>query len=363
MADDHRSPPDHLALLQALEREPWRFGFMHTLRRLECFHADRPRVAESARPADEPIRLGQEPSMIFAPAELAALRRSEGGRAPRLLVYFLGLLGPNGPLPLHLTDYARDRLRNFDDPTFARFLDLFNHRMLGLFYRAWAQAQPAVSFDRPARHRFGTYLGSLQGIGMESHRNRDTMPDLVKLHFTGHLSCPTRHPEGLRSMLTDFLRLPVSIEEFVGHWLLLPEDCQWRLGCSAGTGTLGQTTTVGGRVWDHQSKFRIRIGPLRLTDYLRLLPGGRSLNAIRAIVRNYIGDQLEWDLNPVLAQPEVPPTRLGQSGRLGWTSWLMSRPLDRDGDDLKLDPHRTPPQQPNRQQHFDVAAPERGHAS
>ncbi|MGB5835312.1 MAG: type VI secretion system baseplate subunit TssG [Thiohalocapsa sp.] len=338
MAGDHRPAPDALALLSELEREPWRFSFLQTLRQLECCYPERPRVASSAKAADDPIRLGQAPSMIFAPAELAALQRREAGVPPLLLVHFLGLLGPNGPLPLHLTDYARDRMRNSDDPTFARFLDLFNHRMLGLFYRAWAQAQPAISFDRTDGHRFGAYLGALEGTGMPSAMARDAMPDLLRLHFTGHLSCQTRHPDGLRAILAGFLELPVQIEEFIGHWLTLPEECRWRLGESPDTGALGQTTTVGGRVWDHQSKFRVRIGPLRLTDYLRLLPGGKSLKAVTAIVRNYIGDQVGWDLNPVLAEPEVPQTCLGRAGMLGWTTWLKSGSLGKDADDLKLDP-------------------------
>ncbi|KAA6187368.1 type VI secretion system baseplate subunit TssG [Thiohalocapsa marina] len=342
MATDHRPTPDALALLSALEREPWRFGFLQTLRALECQHAERPRLGETVRAADDMVRLGQEPSLIFAPAELAALRRSGTGRAPRLLVYFLGLLGPNGPLPLHLTDYARDRLRNAGDATFARFLDLFNHRMLSLFYRAWAQAQPAVSFDRPGKDRFGTYLGSLHGIGMPGYRHRDAMPDLFKLHHSGHLSCQARHAEGLGAILSDYLKLPVRIEEFIGHWLQLPQDCRWRLGESPEAGCLGLTTTIGGRVWDHQSKFRIRVGPLRLSDYLRLLPGGKSLSAVKAIVRNYVGQPLDWDLNPVLARPEVPAIRLGKAGCLGWTTWLTSRPLARDGDDLKLDPNVRP---------------------
>ena len=253
-------------------------------------------------------------------------------------MHFLGLLGPNGPLPLHLTDYARERLRNHDDPTFARFLDLFNHRMLGLFYRAWAQAQPTVSFDRPEQHRFGMYLGALQGTGTPGCVERDDMSDLLRLHFTGHLGCQTKHAEGLRSLLASFLQRPIQIQEFVGHWLTLPEDCHWRLGESVDNSALGQTTTIGGRVWDQQCKFRVRIGPLPLADYLRLLPGGDNLNAVRAIVRNYVGDQLAWDLNLVLAQPEIPQTSLGHAGRLGWTTWLQSTPLGRDGDDLKLDP-------------------------
>jgi type VI secretion system protein ImpH len=327
-------------LLVELANAPWRFGFFQTLRRLDTLQPERPRMGSSARPVDDPIRLGQQPSMIFAPAELAALAMPSAGRPARLLVYFFGLLGPNGPLPLHLTEYARERQRQASDPTFARFLDLFHHRMLTLFYRGWAQAQPAVSFDRPAQDRFGTYLGALAGTGMPAYQGRDAMPDLAKRHFTGHLSCQTRHPDGLRAMLAEFLRLPVRIEEFVGHWLVLPADCLFRLGETPSNGALGQTTTLGGRVWDHQSKFRVRSGRLALADYLRLLPGGETLRRIKALVRNDVGDQLDWDLNPVLAAAEVPPLRLGSGGRLGWTTWLASGPLGRDGDDLKLDPHK-----------------------
>ena len=331
------------ALLADLAAAPWGFGFLHTLRRLDCLQPERPRIGATARPADDPVRLGQRPSLRFAPAELAALVQSAAGRPPRLQVYFLGLLGPNGPLPLHLTEYARERERNVGDTTFARFLDIFHHRILALLYRAWAQAQPAVSFDRPDQDRFGTDLASLSGNAMPAFQDRDAMPDLAKRHYAGHLSCPTRHPEGLESILRHLLGLPVRIEEFVGRWLVLPPDCRLRLGETPRTGALGATTTLGGRVWDHQSKCRVRIGPLRLAEYERLLPGNAALVRVKSVVRNYVGDALEWDLNPVLAEPEVPRLRLGSGPRLGWTTWLASGALGRDGDDLKLDPNRQPP--------------------
>jgi type VI secretion system protein ImpH len=339
-ADQQRA--DREAILGRLARTPWAFGFFHTLRRLDCLQSGLPRLGDSARAKDDPVRLGQVSSLIFAPAELAALQPASAQRPARLLVYFLGLLGPNGPLPLHLTEYARDRERHASDPTFARFLDIFHHRILSLFYRGWAQAQPAVSFDRPAEDRFGTYLGALAGGGMPAFARRDAMPDLAKRHYTGHLACPTRHAEGLRAILSDFLGLPVRIDQFIGHWLTLPPDCRLRLGEGRTTGSLGLTTTLGGRVWDHQSHFRVRLGPLGLADYLRLLPGGLTLTRVKAVVRNYVGDPLEWDLNPVLAEPEVPRLRLGAGHRLGWTTWLASGPLGRDGDDLKLNPNLSP---------------------
>lgn len=330
---------ERAAFLAELSREPWRFGFYYALRRLDSMQPERPRIGATARPADDPIRLGQQPSLRFAPTELAAMEWPSAGQSPRLLVYFLGLLGPNGPLPLHLTEYARERKRNAGDPTLARFLDTFHHRMLSLFYRAWAQAQPAVSFDRPDQDRFGSYLASLGGTGMPAFQGRDAMPDLAKRHFAGHLSCQTRHPEGLASIVGGLLGLPTRIQEFVGCWLTLPPDCRIRLGETPRTGALGQTVTLGSRVWDLQSKFRVRIGPLCLRDYASLLPGGTALPKVTSAVRNYAGDAIDWELSPVLAQSEIPPLRLGAGNRLGWTSWLASGPLGRDGDDLKLDPN------------------------
>ena len=189
-------------------------------------------------------------------------------------MYFLGLFGPQGPLPLHLTDYVRQRIHNAKDPTFARFADVFHHRILSLFYRAWASSRPTVNFDRPDSDRFGDRVAATFGLGTPSLRGRDAVPDIGKLHYAGHLACQTRHAEGLTALLTDFFRLPVALDEFVGHWLMLPEDCRWRLGESPDTGAMGLTATIGGRVWDRQYKFRLVFGPLGIDDFERMLPGG-----------------------------------------------------------------------------------------
>jgi type VI secretion system protein ImpH len=164
MANKSRPTSDavtHAATLeQALQETPYKFGFYQTLRRIECAHPDKPRLGVSLRPVDDAVRLTQEPSLAFAPSTLASFRPRRGNDASRLGVYFFGMFGPNGPLPLHLSEYARDRLRNSDDPTFSEFLDIFHHRMLSLFYRAWANAQPAVNFDRPDQDRFSVYTGA-----------------------------------------------------------------------------------------------------------------------------------------------------------------------------------------------------------
>lgn len=337
MASPDRTQGDVVALFEALRRAPYAFHFFQALRRLECLHRDRPRLGKATQLADDPVRLAQEPSLAFAPATLAAFDPGSDGRPPRLSEYFLGLFGPQGPLPLHLTEYARDRLRNHGDYTFARFADVFHHRMLSLFYRAWADAQPTVSFDRPETDRFHVYVGAPFGLGMPSLWNRDAVPDLAKLHYAGRLVGQTRNSEGLQAILADFFKLPVTLETFVGHWLRLADTSRCRLGETPATGQLGMTAVIGARVWDCQYKFRIVMGPMGWAEFQRFLPGSDSLRRLVAWVRNYIGDELLWDFNPILKKEEVPPLQLGAETRLGWTTWLTSRPLTRDADDLKLD--------------------------
>lgn len=321
----------------ALAASPYKFSFYQIMRLLEALHPDRPRFGRSTRPAQDALRLGQEPSVTHTPSTLAGYVTGEEGRPDRLLVHFLGLFGTDGPLPLHLTEYARDRRRNHGDPTFERFVNLFHHRTLSLFYRAWADVRPTISFDRPAQDRFSTYIGALVGLGMDSLRDRDAMPHLTKLHFAGRFANQTRHAEGLSAILSTFFTMPVRIECFVGAWLTMPEADRSRLGVDRDTGTLGRNLLLGGQVWSRQHKFRVIFGPLNLADYLRLLPGGSSFHRLIPIIRNYVGDTLLWDVNLVLRQDEVPQTVLGRQGRLGWTSWLLPRRRQTDAADLYLD--------------------------
>lgn len=330
------APKAPAPFVRALEAAPHDFEFYQVMRLLEALHPDRPRFGRSTRPAEDLIRLGQEASVTHTPASLAGYDRGTAERPDRLLVHFFGLFGTDGPLPLHLSEYARDRERNAHDPTFARFADLFHHRALSLFFRAWADVRPTVSFDRPEQDRFGTYMASLIGLGAPSLRDRDAMPDLTKLHFAGHLAAQTRHAEGLAKILSAFFTMPVRIETFVGAWLTLPRSDVTRLGGEKATAGLGQSALLGARVWTRQDKFRVVFGPLTLAEYVRLLPGGLSFHRLIPIVRNYAGDVLIWDVNLVLKREEVPPIRLGQKGRLGWTTWLLPRRSETDAADLHL---------------------------
>ena len=161
-----RPARDRLTLLRAIAHEPHAYGFYHVARLIECAYPGR--------------RPGWAPRAACAKIRCVSVRRPRSdlrcppwrrwscteGASPRLLVRFTGLTGPNGPLPLHLTEFARDRLRNHGDRTFLRFLDTFHHRFFTMFYRAWADAQPTVSLDRPDQDPFGDRLGALAGYGV-----------------------------------------------------------------------------------------------------------------------------------------------------------------------------------------------------
>jgi len=329
---------DSVALLQRLEQRPAAFDFYAALRQIECAHVDKPRIGQAARPVDEAIRFGQQASLAFEPAMLARLNSGDAPRAPLLLLNFFGLLGANGPLPIHLTEYIRDRQRNMNDPTLARFCDVFHHRMISLFYRAWASAQPAVSLDRPQADRFSVYVASLIGLGMPSLQQRDAAPDIAKQHYAGRLAPHTRNAEGLAAMLSDFFQAPVKVQEFVGHWMSLPADGVSRLRSGPDAERLGVSTVLGKKVWNAQHKFRLLIGPLDMDQVRRLLPGQDSMQRLIAWVRQYAGLALDWDVNLIVKKEHLPGTRLGHDTKLGWSSWLSSKTPTRDDRQLVINP-------------------------
>ncbi len=335
MARQNRDSNTDLDFLTDLANDPYKFGFYEVLRQFECLYKNNPRFGYSALPRNDPLRLGQSPSLQFAASTLDSFVR-EGNQPARLKVLFFGMFGPNGPLPLHLTEYTRNRLRNAKDSTLSDFADMFHHRLLCLFYRAWSDKEPTVQLDRPEQDKFLRYVGSLLGLGDASLWQRDAICDHTKLHFAAHLGCHTHHGEGLKSILNDYFKVAVKIHEFVGEWLDIPEDSHCYLNRMEATGQLGISTVIGTKSWQCQHKFRIVMGPLALEEYETLLPAGNRLKNLLDLVSNYLGFEFNWDVNLILKKDEIPSMQLGQHSRLGWTSWLQTGKRDFDANDLYL---------------------------
>ena len=338
-------------LFAALEADAPRHDFYQVLRQVDA--AVSAPLGRAARPADEPLRLTQQASLVFAPASLSHCEVDAAGHH-RLAVLNFGLFGPNGAMPLHLSEYLQERQQHHHDHTLARFCDLFQHRMILLFYRAWADCQAAPSLDRPGRDTFGRFVASLAGLGQPTLRNRDSLPDHHKLLHVGHLASRSRHPQGLCAPLSALLSVPVALIEHCRQWLELAEPDRTHLGGAMargapsnltggqGSSRLGLGAIAGARVPDVQHRFRLRIGPLPLADFERCLPGRLRSRQVRDWVRNYLGLELAWDAQLVLRRDQVPATQLGVQGQLGWTSWLGQAPGRRakDADDVCLNLER-----------------------
>jgi type VI secretion system protein ImpH len=317
-----------LTELERLRTEPRAFTLFAALRVLEQAFPDRPRMGESRKAGDDAVRLGHAPHLAFAPSDVAAFGTGGQGRLS-LEQHSFGLFGPNGPLPLHFTEHAYERRRQREDATFIDFLNVFQHRLISLFYRAWANADPATNLDRTGSDRFATFAGALVGIAPAAARDRDSVHDYAKFSRAGALSLQARPADGLELTLADYFGLPVEIRQFQRAWLEIPERLRTRLGERA-SATLGDGATLGGATWQCQHKFEIVIGPLTLAALRNFLPGARGLSELYSLVRFYTNHEWTWQVRLLLRDVEIPGIRIGRSGQLGWTTWLGKREVNAD---------------------------------
>ena len=315
-----------MSTFATLRDKPYRFSLFAALRLLEQLHPERPRLGEARRLSEDAVRLAQPPYLQFAPTDIAALDRTESG-LPRLEQYVFGVFGPNGALPLHLTEYAFERAAHRGDPGVADFVNAFQHRFISLFYRAWADGDPAVNLDRPQSDRFARYAGALVGLASGAARAAAPHAAPAALGRAGLFGQSSRSAEALERALSDYFGLGVRIRQFVPGWLEIPRSARTRLGVATNGMTLGHGATLGARTWQCQHQFEIIIGPLAYSEFVRFLPATAAFRELAAIVRLYTNDEWSWQLRPTLSTGEAPGVRLGGEGRLGWTTWLGGRRL------------------------------------
>jgi type VI secretion system protein ImpH len=292
----------------------------------------------SQTPREDVVRLGQHPSTIFAPSTIYSVQATGHAGRPRVRILSFGLFGPNGALPIHLTEYVRERLHNHGDNAMADFVDLFHHRFISLFYRAWADAQSVVQLDRPGTDKFSFYAGALVGMGFDGSWSRDTIADSGKLYAAGHLVRLTRNPEGLEKLLAHYFGTTVRLTEFLKNWISIEQSDQTRLGSMRMNNQLGVDAIAGCRVQDVQAKFRLTFGAMDIKKYESFLPPGHNNRRLRDWVRNYIGLEMDWDVQLLLRLEDVPQATLGGNTRLGWTTWIGKRKSGSPADDLRLNP-------------------------
>lgn len=332
-----RSP---LALLEArLRSTPTAFGFFHAVRMLERLRPNLSAVGGFADPTTEVVRFTVNPSIAFPPAEIHTLEVAEDGPAV-MSVNFLGLTGPSGVLPHSYSLLLAERLRARDRAP-AEFLDLFHHRMVSLFYRAWRKHQVTVSHESAEHDRLPEHLLDLVGVGIEAERDGITPLHRTLLLYAGLLGPQARGAVALEQLIEDVFDVPVRVEQFVGGSYPLALRDQCALGEESGlSNQLGIAAVAGDEVWDQQTCVRIRLGPLAAERYRDFLPNGSAHGLLRWLVRFFSRDAFDFQVQLVMRGDQVTGAVLREDEaapqQLGWSTWIRTAPLSRDPDDTLL---------------------------
>jgi len=351
MATSQRRPD--VALIERLFEEPFRFDFFQAVRLLERVGKSRAPVGLDGPYARETVRFAQHVSMIFPASAVESLERdAEGGEAPpRMETTFIGLLGFCGALPTVYTEELLGPRGKHRGPA-VDFFNLFHHRIVSLFYRAWkkhhlpAQWEDGLDHD-PRRSAddgpFTAALFHLLGLGLGSLRDRQDFADESLLFHTGVFAQQHRSAVMLERLVADRFGHPAEVLSFTGQWLRLRTEEQSRLGRSGGFNRLGRDAVAGRKVWDAQSKFRLRLGPLSLASFREFLPDGSASTSLMSLVRFYTRSEFDFDVQLILKKEEVPRCELSRgptAARLGRSAWLKRREFDHDAGDAVFKPDR-----------------------
>jgi len=338
-------------LEQVLFEEGYRFEFFQAVRVLERLYSARLPIGRNSIPSNEVVRFRTLLSLSFPPSPVHDVARADNGVSPpEMVVAFMGLFGLMGVLPRHYTELLLERVR-YKDSALRDFLDLFNHRMISFFYRAWEKYRFPVAYERSrssARDGYDPFSLSLFdviGMGTNGLRGKLKSGDEALLYYSGLVAQQPRSASALEAMVGDYFNVPVIVRQFIGAWLRLDNENWTRLRRSDSNNQLGTTAMLGSKCWDQQAGFRLVIGPLRYPQFREFLPCERGFGPLVELTRFFVGLTLDFDIQLVLKAAEVPACQLTIPGpkalRLGWSSWLKTKTFSRDAADAVLGRHLT----------------------
>lgn len=312
--------------LARLFAEPRRFRFDAAIRLLM-------RAARSTEPADSAV-FRTPPGLAYPAADIAAIERPGDGQPPKLTTTVIGLTGPSGVLPRFYTEMVTQTLRS-RSRAMHDFFDMLAHRVVAMFaqagikYRLNRAAETATNAAEPERDKIGEALLAFTGYGTPHLVSRLTVGAEPLMHYAGLFAGRPRSAEALGALASDWLGREVEVEQFAGAWLPLSKDQCTALAHGRVPGAwnrLGVDAAIGARAWDPQARIVLRIGPLDRTAFAALLPDQPGLQRLVSLVRAFLGLEIGFAINPVLAGPEVGPLSLAPDAtpgpRLGWNTWM-----------------------------------------
>lgn len=324
-----------VAVADGLFAEGHRFDFYQAVRLLETLAPERDEPAAGDDPARQAVLFRSKIDLRFAPGEIERIAPESDGLPPVMTVRFLGLAGAEGPLPRTFTELILARLAR-GDAALRDFLDVFNNRLVSLLYRARKKFHPGLQSRPPDDSRLARPFFALMGLGTPRIRGHLGVRERALLAYAGIVGRVARGPVGLVRVVEDYFAVPVRLDPFRARWLRLSAD-QWTvLGRAGRNRRLGENAVAGTRTWDQGAAFELRLGPLDLDQFVAFLPVGDRYRPLRALTEFYAGRELAYTIRLVLRAGQLPPLRLGgePGPRLGWTTWLTTRPAA--GDDAQV---------------------------
>jgi type VI secretion system protein ImpH len=329
-------PPEFLKIRKMLDEEPFRVRFFQAVRMLQRMEPGKKPVGYFVSPEGEAIRFSSLPTLSFPPSQIYSLDRGADGQM-QMTVQFMGVVGSISPMPPPYTEYLMGLMRekNF---AMGQFFDIFNHRMISLFYRGWEKYRFFIGYERGAEDPVSPRMMDLLGLGVAGLEGLMGIPELASLNYFGLLAHHTRPAEGLRRVLQDYFEVPVAIHQFAGAWRTLPIENRTSFsGFGGASEILGLGVVAGDEVLDQHGRVRIAIGPMRFDRYLQFLPGQDANKELQSWFRFYANGNYEAEVQLILDRRDAPKCELGFNGKerpqLGYVSWLKTKPLGRDPSD------------------------------
>jgi len=329
--------------LRELRARPWSVSFFQAVRLLRRAFPRRGAIGEFVPPSSEPVRFRANPTLAFPASEIQSLDWPERIDEPaQMKVNFMGLCSPSGVMPTPYTELILERAQKKDNG-FRDFLDIFNHRLISLFYRAWEKYRFFVRYERREPDSLSPLLMSFVGLGTKGLAARQEVADESLMFYAGLLGQRPRSALALKQLLADYFGVPIDVEQFVGKWIpLAPRDQTEFKDAERVTEQLGFGAVVGEEVWDTQSTVRVKLGPLTRERYLDFLPRPESKGyaVLNSILKFYCGTEIDFEIQLILDRKEAPGLELSGDADsnllLGWTTWIKNAPLDHDPGEAVL---------------------------
>lgn len=314
---DGTTMPD---LISQLRRAPHDFNLFQAISLLERGEPARAPVG-TAHGIDEAVRLASQSDFTFPPSDIASLGPSaRPGPSLTLRTAAMTLAGGHGPIAAPFTEMLLEQRRQRDHAGLD-FIDIFNQRLIGFWYRSRCKQHLALRPHMQQTPPLARGLDALSGLGRaEGARGPDG--EQAWMRHAGLQGAAPRSMASLLALLRDRLGVAFAGRQMIGRWHALAPRDHARLGRQR----LGMGASLGARAWDQAAAITLTTAPLAPAQFAALLPSGDQYSLLGWLVARHLQQNISVTLQPALAVQ--PATRLGGAQaltpRLGQSAWLCS---------------------------------------